>query len=247
MNEIIKILSRIEGGVVLDAATGRGEFITTLKQHLKSYSQIIGIDSSERSVSYAQKIFPENDVEVYKMNLEKLQFEDGYFDTVCISNSLHHLEHLDAIMQELLRVMKPGGLLLISEMYCDGDQTPAQETHILMHHWISEVDRLSGSFHNSTFRKADLESFAHSLPLEEILITDFYIPVDDPSKNCESLIRNCKETLKRLENIPNSEELISRGQTMLSRISEIGCASASRLVITGKKTKNKKNLPGKGR
>jgi len=235
MNEIIKVLKGIDGGMVLDAATGRGEFIMVLKQHLKSYTQIIGVDSSERSVLYAQKLFPENDVEVFKMNLENLQFEDGFFDMVCLSNSLHHLENIDNVLQELLRVLKPKGFFLITEMYRDGEQTPAQETHILMHHWIAEVDSLTGTYHTRTFDRATIKKLVHTLPLKDKKIADFYIPVDSPVKNCESLIRNCKDTLKRLETIPNSEALIEQGNAMLKRLADIGCASASRLMITGYK------------
>ena len=74
MNEIIKILSKVDGGNILDAATGKGDFINTLKQHLKSFTQIIGVDTSQRCVDYAQKIFPENNIEIYRMNLEDMQF-----------------------------------------------------------------------------------------------------------------------------------------------------------------------------
>lgn len=235
MKEIIKILSRVDGGLVLDAATGRGEFITALKQHLKSYTQIVGVDNSERSVDYASKIFPENDVEIYRMNLEDLQFEDSYFNLVCISNSLHHLEHMDKVFNELLRVLKPGGMLLVSEMYRDGEQSPAQETHILMHHWLSGVDRLSGVYHQTTFSRAELTEIAKALPLQNLEITDFYVPVDNPNKNCDSLIRNCKDTLKRLENTEGAQTLVEEGNSLLKRIADTGCASASRLLVTGTK------------
>ncbi len=240
MKEIIKILSQVDGGIVLDAATGRGEFIHTLKQSLKSYTQIVGIDASERSVDYASKIFPENDVEIFRMNLENIQFEDHYFDMVCMSNSVHHLENPDKVFAELLRVLKPKGLLLITEMYSDGDQSPAQETHILMHHWIAGVDMLSGVYHRNTYTRAELREIADRLPLDKQQIIDFYVPVDNPSKNCETLIRNCKDTIKRLEAMPNSESLIAEGNSMLKRISEIGCASASRIIITGYKPKGDK-------
>lgn len=240
MTEIIKILSQIDGGMVLDAATGRGEFITTLKKYLKSYTQIIGVDASERSVDYAQKLFPENDVEIFRMNLEDLQFDDNYFDVVCTSNSLHHLEHIEIVFAELLRVMKPGSLLILTEMYRDGEQTPAQETHIMMHHWLAEADRMNGIFHQSTFTKAELEKLAKALPLKKLEIVDFYIPVDNPFKNCETLMSNCKETIKRLENIPGSEDLLAEGYSLLARLKDIGCASASRLMITGHKNIEKK-------
>ncbi|MDD4309490.1 MAG: class I SAM-dependent methyltransferase [Candidatus Cloacimonetes bacterium] len=239
MNDISKLLSQIDGGIVLDAATGKGEFISVLKTHLKSYIQIIGVDNAERNVDYAQKVFPENDIEIYKMNLEDLQFEVEYFDLVCISNSLHHLEKRDNAVLEMLRVLKPGGTILITEMYCDGIQTPAQQTHIKMHHWLSGVDRLLGVYHQETYKKEELVSFAKTLGLKETNIVDFYTPVDNPIKNCESLVRNCKDTLKKLESIANSEDLIKEGKEMLVRLSEIGCASASRVLITGHKPKNK--------
>lgn len=235
MNEIIKFLNQVEGGIVLDAATGRGEFITILKQHLKSYIQIVGIDASERSVEYAQKFFPENDVEVYKMNLENIQFADEYFDMVTISNSLHHLEHLDVVFKELLRVLKPGGKLLVAEMYSDGNQSPAQQSHIMLHHWLAGVDRRYGTYHQSTFGKAALEDIYANIPLKQKNIADFYIPVDDPNRNCQSLLKNCQDTLKRLEAIPDAEELIETGKNLIKRIQEIGCAGASRLLLTGVK------------
>jgi len=235
MNEIIKILAKVEGGNVLDAATGRGEFIATLKHNLKSYVQIIGVDASARSVEYAEKLFPENDVEIFRMNLEDLQFENNYFDTVCISNSLHHLEHIENVFSELLRVLKKGGLMLITEMYSDLPQTPAQETHILMHHWIAGVDRLGGVYHNSTFTKSELDEMTKKLPLKKMELHDFYIPVDNPNKNCETLLKNCRDTIKRLDSLPDSQDLIEEGNNLIKRLKEIGCASANRLVITGYK------------
>ena len=42
VKDVIQILQQIDGGIVLDAATGRGDFINVLKQNLKSFQQIIG-------------------------------------------------------------------------------------------------------------------------------------------------------------------------------------------------------------
>ncbi|HNQ44469.1 MAG TPA: class I SAM-dependent methyltransferase [Candidatus Cloacimonadota bacterium] len=237
MKDVFQILSQIDGGFVLDAATGRGEFIKILKQNLKSYTQITGIDSSEKSVAYAQKVFPENDVEIYRMNLEQIQYEDASFDTVSISNSLHHLEHPEVIFKELLRVLKPGGLLIVLEMYCDGEQSPAQQTHILMHHWVADVDMATGIFHKETLTRDEIIKLVKKLKLKKQEVTDFYLPVDDPkaAKNCANLMKSCEDTMKRLQALPNSAALQAAGESLAKRIQEIGCASASRLLITGYK------------
>jgi ubiquinone/menaquinone biosynthesis C-methylase UbiE len=237
MKDAFSFLNQLEVSLVLDAATGRGEFIHVLQQYLGSYTQIIGIDSSERSVNYAQKLFPENDVEIYKMDLEDLQFENSYFDLVCISNSIHHLQHRDQVFAEMLRVLKPGGTFLLAEMYSDGEQSEAQQTHILMHHWIASIDRRFGVFHESTFTREELLRIVKKLKLKKLNVQDFYIPVDNPqdAKHCENLRRTCEEAFKRVESLEDRDVLLEEGQKLVDRINTIGCASASRLLITGLK------------
>lgn len=241
MKDALGLLKHIEAAHVLDAATGRGEFITTLKQNLKSWVQIIGVDSSDKSVDYAQKRFPENDVEIYQMDLEALDFEDASFDLVTMANSLHHLEHLDKIFAELLRVLKPEGTLLVQEMYSDGEQSEAQKTHIMMHHWLASINRHQGVFHRDTFTQEEILSVFRNLKLDKEKMVDFYIPVDNPkeARNCESLKGKIADAIQRLETLPDSDALLDEGNRLVERIANVGCAGASSLLLTGiKPTKN---------
>ena len=242
VKDVIQILQQIDGGIVLDAATGRGDFINVLKQNLKSFQQIIGVDYSERSVDYAQKVFPENNVEIYRMNLENLDFEDGHFDTVCTAYSLHHFENIDAVFQQMMRVLKPGGIFMVAEMYADGAQSEPQLTHVLMHHWVASVDSLSGVYHSETFSKDQIIKLVKKLKLQKIEIIDFYPQVDNPKepKACSGLIKNCEATIKRLEAMGDQDELIEEGRSLIERINDVGYASASRLLIKGYKKKGDK-------
>lgn len=237
MKDVFDILHQINASHVLDAATGRGEFINVLKQKLGSYVQIIGVDQNEKIVNHAQKFFPENDVEIYRMDLEALRFEDAYFDLVCISNSLHHLQNREQVFAELLRVLKPGGIFLATEMYQDGEQSEAQKTHIIMHHWVASIDRLCGIHHAETFTRQQITDMIKALKLKNLKIEDFYFPVDDPrqASNCENLKKSCIETFKRLDALDSSAVLHAEGEAIMARISEVGCASASRLLLWGKK------------
>jgi ubiquinone/menaquinone biosynthesis C-methylase UbiE len=245
MNDPYSILHQIDAPYVLDAATGRGDFINILKQNLRSYIQITGVDASEKSVAHAQKMFPENDVEIYQMNLEDLQFDDSSFDLVTLSNSLHHLENVQAVFAELLRVLKPGGLLMINEMYKDGEQTEPQQTHIMMHHWLAAIDRRFGVFHRETYTREEIQNLVKGLKLKKLSVSDFYEPVDNPkeARNCEHLKRNCSDTFKRIETLEDADELLDEGKELLDRIMRVGCASASRLLITGIKPAPKTAKP----
>ncbi len=248
MIDAFSLLKKIDAEMVLDAATGRGDFINILKQNLRSYTQIIGVDGNERVVDMAQKLFPENDVEIYQMDLEDLQFDAAYFDLVTLSNSLHHLEHPDKVFAELLRVLKPGGTLLVTEMYRDGDQSEAQQTHILMHHWLAGIDRRYGIHHQSTYARDELAALFARLKLKHAQTVDFYFPVDNPkeARNCESLKRNVAECFKRIDSLEDADELRAEGNQILDRINKVGCASPSRLILTGVKPTPPKTANTKG-
>ncbi|HOD17679.1 MAG TPA: class I SAM-dependent methyltransferase [Candidatus Cloacimonadota bacterium] len=237
MQDVFKLLKHIDGGKVLDAACGKGDFINVIKQNFKSYEQIIGVDSSEICVKQAQNLFPENNIEIYRMDLEQLDFADNYFDTVCISNSLHHLENKERVLHELMRVLKSGGLFVIQEMYSDGKQNQAQQTHILMHHWFAEIDTLNNHYHRPTYTRQELIDLFDSLELDNTHLEDYYIPVDNPAdpKVINPLLHNVKDRIKKCQSLPSSESLCEEGQKILERLTTIGYMSASKLLFTGRK------------
>lgn len=52
-----------------------------------------------------------------KGNAEKVPFQDGYFDVVASYNSLDHVDDIDRSIEEIVRVLAPGGtFLLITEV-----------------------------------------------------------------------------------------------------------------------------------
>ena len=93
MNTLKQALGGICGGRVLDVATGEGDFIKTLVGNLKSYGEIIGIDTIGYTKA-AESTFYVANVRFIQMDAEQLGFGDETFDTVSISSSLHHLESI---------------------------------------------------------------------------------------------------------------------------------------------------------
>lgn len=45
--------------------------------------------------------------------VEKIPYPDRYFDVVCSFNSLDHVDNLDRAIDEIIRIIAPGGLLLL--------------------------------------------------------------------------------------------------------------------------------------
>jgi len=253
--KIARRLSSVSGGRILDVATGGGDFIHTLMKTLKSYDCFVGIDycpstSSRNEMESAKKRFEGKPVRFMEMNAENLKFEDESFDSVCVSNSLHHLANIDRVLTEMKRVLKKGGNFILQEVYCDGDQTEAQKADERRHEWEARVDSLLGITHNKTLTEQSIVDVANSLKLKELEIFDSTHPVDclfcerrheceDP-KNQTVLNKSFKDiddTIKRLENHPDlrtRRRLKEEGVRIKEAIAESGSSPASYLFIIGK-------------
>jgi len=248
---ILERLRTISAGRVLDVATGDGGFINTLMKALKNYDYFVGIDYSEKEVESARKRFEKQPVEIIEMNAEAMEFENGSFDTVCISFSLHHLGETDKVLAEMRRVLKPGGYFIVQEPFCDREQTEAQKTDILQHHWDAKIDSLLGVTHKKTLTKGKIRDIINNLKLDEVEVFEstHYVKClfcadkfecEDPKNEnvVNQSIEEIEDSLLRLEEHPDlkmQSRLKEEGEKLKERIKKFGSAEASHLFFIGKK------------
>jgi 2-polyprenyl-6-hydroxyphenyl methylase/3-demethylubiquinone-9 3-methyltransferase len=92
-----------DGSVALDIACGGG----LMAPYLSGYRHV-GIDRSEASLRLAA----EHGVEVVAGDVTALPFPDAAADLVVAGEIFEHVVDLDAVVAEIARVLKPGGLLV---------------------------------------------------------------------------------------------------------------------------------------
>ncbi len=101
---------------VLDAGCGGGRNIVYF---LRDGFEVFGTDQNEDAIfavqNLAEQINPDYPSENFKVaNVEKMPFDDNYFDVVISSAVLHFADdetHFNLMFDEMWRVLKPNGIL----------------------------------------------------------------------------------------------------------------------------------------
>ena len=236
MDVIESTLAPIDGGRVLDVATQRGRFAKVMMDNLRSYSEIVGIDVSERAVKAAGEAMDEKDVRFLVMDAEMLEFEDETFDTVSISTSLHHMSDLRRALEEMKRVLKPGGRFIVLEMHNDLT-TEAERTSALLHGWAAEIDVLLGRSHNPTLTRQEILDEVARLGLRDVRVEDC---VDSDSAPMEeeklaALEKVIGMVSARAVELDEPGELLGRGDVLLRRVHDVGAVGEPLVLVTGEK------------
>lgn len=121
------------GETVLDVGCGTGELTLLAKRATGETGRVYGIDASPEMIEFARdKAAREKlDVEFRLEPIEHLTFADDSMDVVLSSLMMHHLpgDLKRAGLQEVQRVLKPGGRVVIVDL----KRADSRVEHILSH------------------------------------------------------------------------------------------------------------------
>ncbi len=97
-------------GRLLDFGCGDGQFLHMISKYCES---AYGVDISEVAIEKALDKYPEVKFGILSEN-GATGFPDKFFDTVCAIDILEHILDVESALEELWRILKPGGKLLIA-------------------------------------------------------------------------------------------------------------------------------------
>lgn len=112
-------LKKLNPQSILDIATGTGDLAIQAYDILKPES-ILGIDISEGMMQVgrqkAEKAGLSGTIRFERQDCMALELADNSFDAAMVAFGVRNFEDLDKGLKEILRVLKPGGQLMILEL-----------------------------------------------------------------------------------------------------------------------------------
>lgn len=144
---------------ILDAGCGTGTLTAMMKQTHRS-ADIHGIDIDENVLQIAQKKFQQQSLEIplHKGSVLQLPFESNSFEATISCLVLHHLTTQNKLkaLQEMFRVLTPGGKLAIADF-----STPHNFSMMAVTLAVQYLEETYDNFHGRLLEYVPQSGFSH--------------------------------------------------------------------------------------
>lgn len=122
---------QMKGLKVLDLGCGAGRDVYAISQMVGEEGFVVGLDMTSEQLEVAERYqeyhadkfgYKESNVRFVKGNideLEKLDFEDGFFDVIVSNCVINLVEDKQQVLKQAYRLLKEGGEMYFSDVYCD--------------------------------------------------------------------------------------------------------------------------------
>ncbi|MEI9918037.1 MAG: bifunctional demethylmenaquinone methyltransferase/2-methoxy-6-polyprenyl-1,4-benzoquinol methylase UbiE [Bacteroidota bacterium] len=134
-------LKALKPKLILDVATGTGDLAI---QAIKSLDpdKVIGVDISDGMMDIGRKKIEAKGlgkkIELRRGDSENLPFEENKFDAVTVAFGVRNFENLEKGLAEMLRVLKPGGKVVVLE-FSKPDKFPYRQFYGLYFQFVVPV------------------------------------------------------------------------------------------------------------
>jgi len=158
LERMTRLLHLSEEARVLDVATGGGHTAVQLAPWVK---QVVATDITVEMLAQAQELARQNRRENIEFRLEdvhSMNLADNSFDAVVSRFAIHHFADVNRALQEMCRVLKPGGKLYILDCsVADGEES--EELY-------NKIELLRDSSHVCSYSPRQWKAILSSLPLQ---------------------------------------------------------------------------------
>ena len=123
--EAVRELRLEPAGSVIDVCTGTGLTLPYLAAAVGQGGRVVGLDRSPAMLAGASGRAPSPPVELVEADATGLPFADGTFHGAISTYGLTAVPDVDAALDEMVRVVRPGGRIVVADVHFVNWPTPA--------------------------------------------------------------------------------------------------------------------------
>lgn len=134
--DVLKSLDVSSGDWVADLGAGGGYYSMRLSDVVGSTGKVFAEDISDNSMRWLHqrvKVFDLRNVEVVRGEVDNPKLPADTLAAVLVVNSYHHFEQYRAMDEQILRMLKPGGRLVIADYSLPAHRTESRADQIKAH------------------------------------------------------------------------------------------------------------------
>lgn len=168
LHTIIEMSGVTENDNVIDVACGSGIVSCAFAKYAH---HVTGIDITEEMLEQARKLQVENlltNIEWVAGDVEPLKFDNNQFSIVFSRFSFHHFLEYEKVFEEMIRVCKPGGVVMVVDVVLPDEKRKAYD----------DMEALRDPSHSGVLSPGDFEKlFQHPL-LADIKAADYQMNIE---------------------------------------------------------------------
>lgn len=115
--KVLQLVAETRPEDILDIATGTGDLAILMAQ--TDALQIVGLDLSDGMLEIGRKKVADKKlqdrIQLVQGDSENLPFDDHTFDAITVGFGIRNFENLEKGLEEIIRVLRPGGIFVILE------------------------------------------------------------------------------------------------------------------------------------
>lgn len=161
------------GGRLLDIGCGQGTVLHQLSKDPRAKGwKLEGIDVSEENIAKGKRVF---NLDLHCGDLLRMNWPAGSFDAITLWSTIEHLSSPRPMIREIARLLRPGGLLIVTTPNSRGLLFRAAHAMYLLSDGLIKrpIKRLYNQFHVSAFTAKSLESLTRPEGLSLRLIDEY--------------------------------------------------------------------------
>lgn len=230
--ELKNKLSKIVLGDYLEFGCGSGIFLDFVLKNAHAHKSITAVDINESVIEEAKTLLNNENIVFLNYSTLPLPFKNNHFDTITVSNALHHIKDKENVFKELTRIIKKDGNIIITEIISN-NLSEEEKTHYYHHKLRVKIDSINNIFHEPAYTEDEIIHIIekNNLKIKEKCVVKEFKPNTKVPEEIEFMNNFIDELISKIDIVSLIDELKSEGEIVKDRLLKYGIKRSPQVYL----------------